>query len=172
MMKQVAALLSGLLLSVTASAAPGLRDNDDPDAAKWEEEVLQLPTFPQEATLQEFYVSATTAHKYFIDTATLSVGKDGVVRYALVVRTSGGATNISYEGMRCQTREYRIYATGSHDGSWVPARRSEWRPVENKPTNRHHAALSREYFCPGGTAIHSADEGREALRLGKHPRAD
>jgi hypothetical protein len=171
MMKQVAALLSGLLLSA-AAAALGLRDYDDPDAPKWEEEAMQLPAFPQEASLREFYVSATTTHRYYVDATTLSAGKDGVVRYALVVRTSGGATNISYEGMRCQTREYKIYATGSRDGSWVPARRSEWRPVENKPTNRHHAALAREYFCPGGTAILSADEGREALRLGKHPRAD
>ncbi len=172
MMKQVAALLSGLLLSTTASAALGLRDNDDPDTPRWEEEAIQVPAFPQEASLREFYVSATTTHKYYIDAATLSVGKDGVVRYALVVRTGGGATNISYEGMRCQTREYRIYATGSRDGSWVPARRSEWRPVENKPTNRHHAALSRDYFCPVGNAIYTADEGREALRLGKHPNAN
>lgn len=172
MMKQVATLLSGLLLSTAASAALGLRDNDDPDAAKWEEEAIQVPAFPQDASLREFYVSATTAHKYYIDVSTLSVGKDGVVRYALVVRTSGGATNISYEGMRCETREFRIYATGSRDGSWVPARRSEWRPIENKPTNRYHAALSRDYFCPVGTAIHGADEGREALRLGKHPRAE
>lgn len=171
-MKHAAALLTGLLLSTAASAAPGLRDNDDPDAARWEEEVLQLPAFPQEATLREFYVSATTTHKYYIDTATLSVGKDGVVRYALVVRTGGGATNISFEGMRCETREFRIYATGNRDGSWAPARRSEWRPVENKPTNRYHAALARDYFCPVGTAIHSADEGREALRLGKHPHAN
>lgn len=171
-MKHVAGLLAGFLLSTAASAALGLRDNDDPDAPRWEEEAMQLPAFPQEASLREFYVSATTTHKYYIDATTLSVGKDGVVRYTLVVRTSGGATNISYEGMRCQTREYRIYATGSRDGSWVPARRSEWRPVENKPTNRHHAALSREYFCPEGTAIHGADEGREALRLGRHPRAN
>jgi hypothetical protein len=165
-------LLMGLLLSGAALAGLGLRDDDDPDAPKWEEEALQLPAFPQEANLREFYVSATTTHKYYIDAATLSVGKDGVVRYALVVRTSGGATNITYEGMRCESREYKIYATGNRDGTWTQARRSAWRPVENKPTNRHHAALSRDYFCPVGNAIYTADEGREALRLGKHPNAN
>lgn len=37
--------------------------------------------------------------------------------------------------------------------------------------NRHHAALSRDLFCPGGVAISTAAEGREALRLGRHPHA-
>lgn len=167
-------MLMGLLFSGTVFAGLGLRDDDDPDAPKWEEEALQLPAFPQEANLREFYVSATTTHKYYIDAATLSVGKDGVVRYTLVVRTSGGATNITYEGMRCESREYKIYATGQGlgNGTWTQARRSAWRPVENKPTNRHHAALSRDYFCPVGNAIYTADEGREALRLGKHPNAN
>ncbi len=77
-------LLAGLLLSAAASAALGLRD-EDPDAPRWEEEDLLLPAFPQEVNLREFYVSATTTHKFFIDAATLSVGKDRVVRYTLVV---------------------------------------------------------------------------------------
>lgn len=171
-MNRLIALLVGLLLSGAAVAALGLRDNDDPDAPKRTEDIVQLPGFPQEVNLLEFYVSATTTHKYFIDASTLSVGKDGVVRYTLVIRTSGGSTNVTYEGMRCESREYKIYATGHRDGTWALARRSEWRPVENKPTNRHHAALSRDYFCPVGNAIYTADEGREALRLGKHPNAN
>lgn len=166
-------ILAGWLFSLAAQAGLGLRDQDeDPDAPKWEEEALQLPAFPQEGSLREFYVSATTTHKYYIDAATLSVGKDGVVRYVLVVRTGGGATNITYEGMRCERGEFRIYATGHRDGSWVPARGSVWRLIENKPTNRYHAALSRDFFCPIGNAIYTADEGREALRLGKHPHAN
>jgi hypothetical protein len=171
-MNRLVLLSMGLLLSGAACAGLGLRDDGDPDAPKWEEAALQLPAFPSDANLREFYVSATTTHKYYIDASTLSVGKDGVVRYALVVRTSGGSTNITYEGMRCESREYKINATGHRDGTWVVARRSEWRPVENKPTNRHHAALSRDYFCPVGNPIYTADEGREALRLGKHPDAN
>jgi len=161
--------LAGFLAANLASAALGLRDDADPDAPKWEEEAMQLPAFPQEANLREFYVSATTAHKYYIDATTLSVGKDGVVRYALVIRTRGGSTNITYEGMRCESGEVKVYATGHRDGAWSVARRSEWRPIENKPTNRYHAALSREFFCPVGNPIYTAEEGREALRLGKHP---
>lgn len=171
-MNRLALLLMGLLLSGAVCAGVGLRDDDDPDAPKWEEAALQLPAFPQEANLREFYVSATTAHKYYIDTASLNIGKDGVVRYTLLVRTSGGSTNITHEGMRCASREYKIYATGQREGTWTVARRSEWRPVESKPTNRQHAALSSDYFCPLGNPILTPEEGREALRLGKHPNAN
>lgn len=162
-----------LCLAISGSAIAGLgqRDNDDPDAPPWEEEAVQLPAYPQEANLREFYVSPTTTHKFFIDASTLSVGKDRVVRYVLVVRTRGGATNTTYEGMRCESGEYKIFATGHRDGTWVLARGSTWRPIENKPTNRQHAALSREYFCPVGTSILTPAEGQEALRLGKHPSA-
>jgi len=157
--------------SSNAFAGLGLRDNDDPDAPKWTEDEAVLPAFPKEGDLREFYVSAVTNNKFFIDASTLSVGKDRVVRYVLVIRTSGGAVNTTFEGMRCDSGEFKIYASGHRDGTWAKARFSEWRPIENKPVNRYHAALQRDLFCPIGTAILTPEEGREALRLGKHPQA-
>jgi hypothetical protein len=85
-----------------------------------------------------------------IDDSTLTVGSDGVVRYVLVVQTSGGATNVSFEGINCKDRSWKHYATGNRDsGTWTKSRaaRIEWRPIENKPINRHHAALSRDFFA-------------------------
>ncbi|MFN3883870.1 MAG: CNP1-like family protein [Rhodocyclaceae bacterium] len=166
-MKRLFAILLALLRAGVAFAA--LFADEDPDAPKWEEEVPQLPASPSDANLHEFYVSATTPHRYFIDTASLAVGKDGVVRYTLVVRTQGGIDNVTFEGMRCSTREYKIYATGHADGTWRPVRRSEWRPIRNNPTYRHHAALWHDFFCPIGNPIATPEEGRDALRLGKHP---
>lgn len=166
-MRRLFVILGALFSAGAASAA--LFSDEDPDAPKWEEEALQLPEFPKETNLREFYVSATTPHRYFIDTTSLAVGKDGVVRYTLVVRTQGGVTNISFEGMRCATGQYKIYATGHADGTWAMARRSEWRAITDKPTYRHHAALARDFFCPIGNPIATPEEGREALRLGKHP---
>ncbi|MCX8016983.1 MAG: CNP1-like family protein [Rhodocyclaceae bacterium] len=157
--------------AAAAAADIGFRNLDDPDAPRWQEEAVEPPAYPQAANLLPFYVSEMTAHRFFIDGSTLSVGKDGVVRYVLVVQTSGGATNVSFEGIRCETREFRIYATGRHDGSWAKARVSPWRPIENKPMNRHHAALSRDLFCPSGAPIATPAEGREALKRGKHPNA-
>lgn len=163
--------LSASLMANFAFAQLHMRDLDDPDAPKWVEEEAGFPEFPKEENLRQFYVSEMTTHQFFIDASTLQVGKDGVVRYVLVVRTRGGAVNISFEGIRCESREYKTYGSGHRDGTWVKARQSAWRPIENKPMNRQHAALSRDLFCPSGVAIQSPAEGREALRLGKHPQA-
>jgi len=139
----------------------------------WKEEEVEPPTFPKQENLVEIYVSAVATNKYFIDASTLNVGTDGVVRYVLVVKTSGGATNVSFEGMRCKELTWKHYATGGSDGTWTKSRalRTEWRPIENKPINRHHAAISRDLFCPIGNPIQSPEEGRNALRLGKHPKS-
>lgn len=171
MIRRLCIFLAGILFASAALADLRLRELDDPDAPQWVEEEVPPPAFPQEANLREFYVSEMTSHKFYIDASTLSPGKDGVVRYVLVVHTRGGATNISYEGMRCESRELRIYASGRRDGTWAKARNSEWHPIENKPVNRQHAALSRDFFCPSGAPILTSEEGREALRLGKHPQA-
>lgn len=159
------------LVAAPAQADIRFRNFDDPDAPKWAEEEVSLPLLPREEDLVEFYVSAMASNRFYIDAANISVGKDGVVRYTLVVRTGGGGVNITREGIRCDSREIKRYAMGKDGGTWVRSRDPDWRPIENKPVNRHHAALSREYFCPQGVPLKDADEGREALRLGKNPRA-
>ncbi|MGE5467674.1 MAG: CNP1-like family protein [Ignavibacteria bacterium] len=136
----------------------------------WQEAEAKLPDFPKDEDLLEFYVSATTTNRFFIDGKTIAADPDGVVRFTMVVKTSGGATNISYEGIRCGTSETKLYATGVK-GAWVPSRVSAWKPIENKPMNRQHAALNRDYFCPASIPIRSAEEGRNALKRGKHPDA-
>jgi hypothetical protein len=73
--------------------------------------------------------------------------------------------------MRCASGEYRIYASGRADGGWSKSRNDNWRPIENKPVNRHHAALSHDLFCPDGLPVGSADVGRDALRRGNNSRA-
>ena len=138
---------------------------------KWTESEITLPAFPTPENLIEFYASAATSNHFFIDSSTLSVGPDGVVRYVLVVKTAGGATNISFEGMRCSSVEYKLYATGRSDGIWAKSRVQEWRRIDGKQVNRHHAALFNDYFCPDQTPIANPAEGREALRRGKNPRA-
>lgn len=136
---------------------------------EWVELEVTLPPAPVAAQLQSIYVSAVATHQYLIDGSSLSVGNDGVVRYVLVVRTEGGAENVSYEGIRCEEGTWKLYATGAADGQWKKARISEWRPIENKSVNRYHMVLSRELFCPNGMPIATAEEGRRALRLGHHP---
>jgi hypothetical protein len=64
-----------------------------------------------------------------------------------VAKSQEGATNISYEGIRCQSFERKLYAFGRADGSWSRSRRDQWEPIINNAANRQHAALAKDYFC-------------------------
>jgi hypothetical protein len=168
-MRRIILFCCALALGAGARAQPVPLNQLGAEETVWVEEESAFPAFPQAENLREFYVSELTTHKFFVDAAALSVGKDGVVRYTLVVRTGGGATNISFEGIRCVTGELRVYATGRQDGTWAKSRKNEWRLIENKLANRQHVALLNDLFCPLGESIRTPDEGREALRLGRHP---
>lgn len=133
----------------------------------WREREIVLPAYPQRDALIGFFVSATTESDFFIDGASLSTAEDGVVRYTLVARSRQGADSVSYEGIRCSSGEYRIYATGA-DGRWT-RRDLPWRKIEPRSMQRWHNALRKEYFCPLGDPIRSAAEGIDALRRGDHP---
>jgi hypothetical protein len=127
---------------------------------------VALPPYPARQRLIEFDVSPTSEFRFFIDPASLSVA-GGVVRYTLVARSPAGADNVSFEGMRCQSGEVRVYALG-RDGAWVPAA-AAWRPIEPRAAQRWHNALLNEYFCPLKEPIMNAKEGIDALHAGGHP---
>ena len=160
---------SFLLTSLLVSAAVFADFEEDYENKQWQEIEVQLPAAPKQETLLPFYVSAATENRFFVDGATLSVGGDGVVRYVLLVLTPQGVRNVTYEGMRCETRERRIYASGRLDGTWSKARKNEWVRILDAWANRQHAALYLEYFCPIGTIVKDAAEARDALIKGVHP---
>jgi hypothetical protein len=136
----------------------------------WKEGEYTLPAPPKAEDLMEFYVSATTDFRFFVDRQSLSVGKDGVVRFTLLARSPSGSENVTYEGIRCSEGNYRVYAYGRAGGGWNE-RDSDWRPIEVKTTQRWHSALWREYFCPHKVPIFDPAEGVDALRRGGHPNA-
>jgi hypothetical protein len=135
---------------------------------KWVEQEANPPDYPKEQSLIEFNAGAATRNRHYIDGATLSVGKDGVIRYVIVVRTAGGAINVNFEGIRCSSRERKLYAFGRSDSTWATSRTQSWQPIRQ---DSYQAILSREYFCPGRLAILKAEEGVDALRRGGHPEA-
>lgn len=157
-------LAIGLLVSPIEEALAGFED--DYDVKRWEEVEVQLPPPPKQEDLLAFYVSAATDNRFFVDPASITVGGDGVVRYTLVVVTPSGGRNVSFEGMRCETRERRLYAFGRADGAWSKSRNNQWERVKEAVNNRHHAALFLEYFCPDGVIVRNAGEARNILRRG------
>jgi hypothetical protein len=119
----------------------------DQEKKEWGEIQTQIPAYPKPENLRKFEVDAITSHSYFIDTASLSVGEDGVIRYTLLVRTGGGATNVSFEGIRCNMREAKVYAFGHSDGTWARARDPKWRRIEPRDLNGYQYLLHGQFFC-------------------------
>jgi hypothetical protein len=133
-----------------------------------DESVKMLPAFPKRENLIEFTVSAASDFRFFVDAASLSVS-DGAVRYTIVARSPSGVENIAYEGLRCDTRQYRMYATGRPDGTWV-ARLTPWRDYPRATAVSWQHTLAGQYFCPSNReTVANEKEAAEALRAGGHP---
>lgn len=139
---------------------------DDEDAEPWKEGEVTFPAYPDGANLFRFYVSATTPNTFLVDTSTISVGADSVVRYVLVIRSRSGAENVTFEGIRCATGERRLYAIGQQGRSWTAARESAWSPISFNTYNRAQAALAQDYFCDGPAPVINAEEALRRLKRG------
>jgi CNP1-like family len=161
-----------LAFFASSVAAQPVRDEKtdwekEQDQRNWKEVELKLPAYPGDKGLIELQVQGTNNFRFYVDPESLAVGPDGVVRYTFVARSPSGYANVSYEGIRCATAEYKTFAFGN-DGRWA-AKDSEWRPIESKGTNSWHFELRRSYFCPDRRGIQTAAEGVNALRKGGHP---
>lgn len=138
----------------------------DREITPWAEMQQQLPAYPADENLIALDVGAATAHRFFVDGKSVSTGADGVVRYTLVIKTAGGASNVSFEGMRCESREQKYYAIGRNDRTWARARNPQWRYIEFQNINAQHITLYREYLCRGKFMVESAEQIVQVLRRG------
>ena len=132
---------------------------------------LQLPAPPKPVDLLEFEPGRPAMLRFYVDPASLSVGTDAIVRFTVVVRGEGSASNVSYEAIRCKTRERKVYAYGRADGTWSEVRAPPWTTISGLNTDGYRFVLYENYFCPSRQIIASAREGVEALRRAGHPRA-
>jgi outer membrane murein-binding lipoprotein Lpp len=151
----VACVATGALLAGCSSA--GKPTNKDDSAftylldrkSNWtENKVDTLPSLPQAVNLMPFDVSGNTPLTFAVDSKSLSVGDDGVVRYTVVVKSPSGAYNVNYQGIRCDTYEWRQYAglNADHDG-WDNTVATEFVRIEDGSLNAYQASLYQDYFC-------------------------
>lgn len=167
-------VLALLSLPILAKDIPLNASNPQPPEYKgtdeeWKEQSVTPPPYPKDVDLIALQLGPAERNQFLVDGSSISIGSDEIVRYILVIRTSGGAVNVNYEGIRCKTGEHKIYAAARSDGTWRTLPKAEWKPIENKTVNSYKAALNREYFCIDG-GLQSADEGRQALKQGRNPR--
>jgi hypothetical protein len=114
----------------------------------WKEADIQIPPAPRDQDLIEFQVDDPERRfTYFIDKRSLRVDPDGVVRYTLVIESRRGVRNYAFEGLRCHTREYKVYAYGSSKGKLRPRKAPKWKAIYEERFSRVHRALHRYYLC-------------------------
>lgn len=162
-----AAAAALLTLAAAAQAQSRFEEDFDDKDKPWQEVAVQMPSAPQQADLVPFYVSATATQSFAIDTRSLSLGTDGVIRYTLVAISDAGAKNVSYEGIRCATYERKLYAFGRTDGSWSRSRRDQWERIQSNAANRQHAALAKDFFCAEKTIAGTAENILSRIRHGQ-----
>jgi CNP1-like family len=147
-------------------------DTIDFGQAPFKEKKVRLPAPPKAENLVRFDAGPSRpGFENFVDSATLTLDEDGVIRYTLVVKSDMGASNVTYEGIRCATRERRVYAYGRRDGTWAEPRDSEWKKIGAPSLEGPVYVLYNDFFCPGRQAVRSAGEAIAALKAGGHPRA-
>ena len=147
-----------LMTSVSLQAQSKFEEDFDDTEKPWQEITVQMPASPKPENLIPFYVSATATYTFALDSKSLTVGSDAVVRYTVVAKSPGGAENISYEGIRCKAREKKLYAFGRKDGSWSRSRRDKWEPVTQHASNPHQSALMTDFFCLGESVNGTAED--------------
>lgn len=159
--------MAALSLCLVAQPVLSAGFDDESEEKPWAEIDVQLPAFPEKGNLIPFLVGSVSDKQFLIDEKSISVGSDGVIRYTLVVVTEAGAQNISYEGMRCSTRERRLYAFGRDDKTWSKSRNEKWLRIQGG-SNQYPVALYADYFCLADAGvIYRAEDAVRRLRTGR-----
>lgn len=145
---------SFLLLYVAHATADETFDYDpkfDSTAVeKWRESEVSLPRYPADDDLVNVPLSAATeTFRFYIDRQSLSLGDDRVVRLTAVIESPRGARNVFYDGIRCDTREYKTYAFGASERHWRPNRVAPWQFITAQGQHGFRYQLYRYYVCDG-----------------------
>jgi hypothetical protein len=119
----------------------------------WQENEVALPGPVQRDQLIPFDMSTRTELQFSVDASSITIGSDRVVRYVLLARSSSGAENILYEGLRCETGEARNHARWNQaEQRWIPYSGSTpWRPLSGVAASLPAARLAYLAFCEGRT---------------------
>ena len=140
---------SGLtaLLLIACSGDPMVSGVDPFAPMVFKEGATTMPLSPPKpSSLIPFYVSPQTIFKFAVDKDSISIGVDGVTRYIVVMTNPSGNKQIQYEGIRCDTFQWRLYGTLENQ-TWRENPLSSWKDIQSSVPNRYQAALAQGAFC-------------------------
>ena len=164
-------LLAFCVLSITGCAGNEIFKDGFDNEKTWIELEAQLPEYPKRENFLEYDSGSNSSYKYYVDEKSIQVGDDGVIRFSLIVESSAGAMNVSFEGIRCQTTERKRYALGQNNGTWIESHVDDWQFMQNISQFHPHRELATYYFCPIRSIVGSEQEAIRALKTGMNPKA-
>ena len=170
------ALLITFILTACAGTTPDAYE--DPFAPKIfkEDTVVPLPTKPPTtANLIPFHVSQHSVFKFAIDPDSIRLDPDGVTRYVLVITSPSGGQQVNFEGIRCETFQFALYATLNTNSIWQANQRKTWTDIKNNEANRYHGALAQGAFCNNKSQVKNKSLILDSLQPNKFtgkPNAD
>lgn len=124
---------------------------------EWKESEVPPPPAYDEKKLLPIEMPRHFSLQYGIDPTTISVTRDGVVRYVIVANNkAGGGTNAFYEGVRCETDEVKQYAR-FNQGAWHHVSDAEWKRF-NDLNSRYAKELASQALCRGHSARLSVND--------------
>jgi len=96
--------------------------------------------------------------RFGVQPDSVSIGKDGVVRYVVVATSSTGAINAMYEGIHCASGQVKVYARHTPGTGWSPTKDAPWRALQDNSATRHSLAIARNGACIGRGANSSPQQ--------------
>jgi hypothetical protein len=135
-------------LALAGCAGDPLESGVDPFAPMvFKEGTTAMPLNPpNKLTFQPFYVSQQTIFKFAVDTNSILIGNDGITRYIVILTSPNGNSQVQYEGIRCDSFQWRLYGT-FESGTWKENPLASWRTIQDRTPNRYQAALAQGAFC-------------------------
>ncbi len=136
----------------------------------WREVATQrIPPLPLDAQLMPVPIdSLPPALTLYLDRqGPVLTSQDRILRFWVVIKSSSGAFNATYEGLRCDTRQFKVYAYGRRHASPSvrPAPKPVWRDIGALPGDHFRRELAGDYLCDGPTPR----EPDEIVQLIKQP---
>jgi hypothetical protein len=147
----LAPLSSALAFDPFEAFRPNTFEYDESLAKPWLEQSVTPPAIDLAALRPLQLDRGPLGATLYIDENSLDVNaEDAVVRFWFLLQSDGKYGSVNYEGFRCGTREFKIYAyANAADLTRVtPVENPVWRPIRQNVRDPRHE-MAEEYFCSG-----------------------
>jgi len=124
-----------------------------------------IPAFPKNKDLIPIQMEHAT-RKFYIDAKSLSVPKDQIPRYTVVIESPSGTRSVYYEAVRCHDKHYKTYAYGDvKKKKFIVLQNPQWKAITNTTGPfRYRTDLVGVFMCNQEVARRKVREIVQALK--------